>query len=369
MSETGQEAAWMVRALELARRAWGQTHPNPMVGALIVEEGEVVAEGWHERDGGPHAERAALVALGRRPRAGATMVVTLEPCSTAGRTGACCEAILAAGVARVVVGALDPNPLHAGRGIELLRQAGVEVAVGVGASECAELNLIFNHWITTGRPLIAGKIALTRDGFSRAPAGVNRWITGAAARENVHHWRRLFPAIAVGAGTVRVDNPALTRRWREADGTEREDCGWRFVFDASLATAAGEAAAWPRVYSDKWRERTVVVTTLAADGAVRAKLEAAGVAVWMQESTRGAAGWDEFARRCAAQRISGVYVEGGAELLADAAEAGALYYGFEYRAAKVGGPGWGGAVNWGEMRDVSVEGLGDDVLRRGRIFR
>jgi diaminohydroxyphosphoribosylaminopyrimidine deaminase/5-amino-6-(5-phosphoribosylamino)uracil reductase len=339
-----------------------------MVGALIVEEGEVVAEGWHERDGGLHAERRVLAVLARRPKAGATMVVTLEPCSTPGRTGACCEAILAAGVARVVVGALDPNPLHAGRGIELLRQAGVEVTVGVRAAECAELNLIFNHWITTGRPLIAGKIALTQDGFSQAPAGVDRWITGGAARENVHHWRRLFPAIAVGAGTVRADNPALTRRWRDAEGTEREECGWRFVFDATLATAAGEAAAWPRVYSDQWRERTVVVTSLAADGATRARLEAAGVGVWMQESTRGVAGWDEFARRCVAQRISGVYVEGGAELLADAAAAGALSYGFEYRAAKVGGGGWGGRVAMGPMVDAVEETLGVDVLRRGRIL-
>lgn len=369
MNEAGQEAAWMERALGLARRAWGQTHPNPMVGALIVEDGEVVAEGWHERDGGPHAERRALAELGRRPRDGATLVVTLEPCSTAGRTGACCEAILAAGLARVVVGALDPNPLHAGRGIELLRKAGVEVATGVRAAECEELNLIFNHWITTGRPLIAGKIALTQDGFSRAPAGVDRWITGAAARANVHHWRRLFPAIAVGAGTVRVDNPALTRRWREADGTQREDCGWRFVFDATLATAAGDDAMWPQVYTDRWRERTIVVTSVAADGATRARLEAAGVGMWVQESTRGVAGWDDFARRCAAQRISGVYLEGGAELLADAAGAGVLDYGFEYRGEKVGGAGWGGRVAWGPMVDVKEETLGADVLRRGRILR
>jgi len=216
------EEQLMVRALELARRGWGATNPNPMVGALIVEEGDIVAEGWHAKDGGPHAERAALAALGRRPRPGATMVVTLEPCSTAGRTGACCDAIKAAGIARVVVGTTDPNPAHAGRGADVLRAAGIEVLAGVRASECAELNLIFNHWITTGRPLIAGKVATTSDGYSHPPAGVDRWITGAAARENVHHWRRFFPAIAVGAGTVLADDPALTRRWawreRTADG-------------------------------------------------------------------------------------------------------------------------------------------------------
>jgi len=359
----------MGRALELARRAWGRTHPNPLVGALVVEDGVVVAEGWHARDGGPHAERVALANLGRRPRPGATMVVTLEPCSTAGRTGACCEAIKAAGVARVVIGATDPNPAHAGRGVEVLRAAGIEVISGVRAAECAELNLIFNHWITRGRPLIAGKIATTRDGFSRPPAGAGRWITGAAARENVHHWRRLFPAIAVGAGTVRADDPALTRRWREADGSEQEDCGWRFVFDGSLSTAGGAESAWPRVYSDRWRERTIVVTGVAADAATRARLEAAGVRVWAQETTRGATGWAEFSRRCAAERISGVYVEGGAELLADALAAGALDYGFWYRAPKDGGEGWGGRVAW-RFGPGSVTGqLGEDELGRGFLTR
>jgi diaminohydroxyphosphoribosylaminopyrimidine deaminase/5-amino-6-(5-phosphoribosylamino)uracil reductase len=360
----GTDEDLMGRALELARRAWGATHPNPMVGALVVEEGVVVAEGWHARDGGPHAERAALAALGRKPKAGATMVVTLEPCSTAGRTGACCEAIKAVGVTRVVIGAMDPNPAHAGRGVEVLRAAGIEVVAGVRAAECADLNLIFNHWITTGRPLIAGKVATTRDGYSRPPVGADRWITGAAARENVHHWRRLFPAIAVGAGTVRADNPALTRRWREEDGTEREDCGWRFVFDATLATAAGDAATWPRVYADRWKERTVVVTSAAADVAMRARLEAAGVRVWAQATTRGVAGWGEFARRCAAERVSGVYVEGGAELLADARAAGVLDYGFWYRAAREGGAGWGGKVEW-SLRAAVVERLGDDELTRG----
>lgn len=369
---TDKDHELMGRALELARRAWGKTHPNPMVGALIVEGGVVVAEGFHGKDGGPHAERVALANLGRKPKPGATMVVTLEPCSTAGRTGACCDAIRAAGgIARVVVGATDPNPAHAGRGADVLRAAGIEVVAGVRAAECAELNLIFNHWITTGRPLIAGKIATTRDGFSRPPAGADRWITGAAARENVHRWRRLFPAIAVGAGTVRADNPALTRRWREAEatGAEREDCGWRFVFDATLSTAAGAEAAWPRVYADRWRERTIVVASAAADAMTRERLESAGVHVWTQETTRGAAGWAEFARRCAAERIPGVYVEGGAELLADAARAGALDYGFWYRAAREGGVGWGGRVDWRFADGTATERLGQDELRRGFFNR
>lgn len=366
----GTEEGWMGRALALARRAWGATHPNPMVGALIVEDGEIVAEGWHARDGGPHAERVALAALGRPPRAGATMVVTLEPCSTAGRTGACCDAILrAGGVARVVIGATDPNPAHAGRGVDVLRAAGLAVTTGVRAEECAELNLIFNHWITTGRPFIAGKIATTRDGFSRPPQGADRWITGAAAREDVHYWRRLFPAIAVGAGTVRSDNPALTRRWREADGTAREDCGWRFVFDATLATAAGAEANWPRVYADAWKQRTIVVTSAAADASALARLETAGVRVWKMETTRGVAGWAEFSRRCAAERITGVYLEGGFELLADAARAGALDYGFWYRSPRESAAGWGGRVEWMFASGLRAERHGEDELIRGFFDR
>ena len=359
----------MARALDLARRGWGTTNPNPMVGALIVEDGAVVAEGWHAKDGGPHAERAALAALGRRPRPGATMVVTLEPCSTAGRTGACCDAIKAAGIARVVVGATDPNPAHAGRGADVLRAAGIAVTTGVRAAECAELNLIFNPWITTGRPLIAAKIATTRDGFSRPPVGADRWITGEAARADVHRWRRLFPAIAVGAGTVLADDPALTRRWADATtGEACEDCATRFVFDSQLRTAAGPQAGWPRVYADRWRERTVVVTSVAADAALVARLEATGVRVWRQETTRGARGWAEFAARCAAERISGVYLEGGAELLADARAAGVATYGFWYRSgADAVGAGWGGQVAW-QFADATTERLGTDTLERGRFL-
>src|SRR5688500_13424426 len=133
---------FMRRALELARQGWGETHPNPMVGALIVEEGRIVGEGFHAQDGGPHAERLALLARGKLPRPGAIMYVTLEPCSTAGRTGACTDAIINAGIKHVVVGATDPNPSHAGKGFEVLRAAGVEVVSGVLETECTDLNLI-----------------------------------------------------------------------------------------------------------------------------------------------------------------------------------------------------------------------------------
>ena len=139
--------AFMAHALKLAQRAWGQTHPNPMVGAVIVEQGQIVAEGWHHAAGQPHAEIEALQALGRKPAEGATIYVTLEPCSSCGRTGACTTAILESGIRNVVVGAVDPNPDHAGQGLALLRAAGVDVVEGLLAQDCTDLNLIFNHWI------------------------------------------------------------------------------------------------------------------------------------------------------------------------------------------------------------------------------
>jgi diaminohydroxyphosphoribosylaminopyrimidine deaminase / 5-amino-6-(5-phosphoribosylamino)uracil reductase len=365
------DEAHMAHALALARRAWGETSPNPLVGAVIVEDGRVVAEGWHDRDGGPHAERVALAALGRRPKPTATLYVTLEPCSTHGRTGACCDAIRAAGITRVVVAAEDPNPAHAGRGLEVLRAAGVAVTAGVRAEEATELNLIFNHWITRQRPLFAAKIATTQDGYSAPPAGAPHAITGEAARADVHHWRRLFPAIAVGAGTVLTDNPALTRRWRdEATGEARETCGVRFIFDPSLRTAAARPEAWPRVYTDQWRAQTVVVATAgrAEPNAARA-LAAAGIVVWVLLNARGAAFWTEFAARCAAARISGVYLEGGATVLGDAAAAGALDYVFWYRTEHdaPSGTGWSGRVEWADARwrDRHETRLGVDTLTRG----
>ncbi|AKC82804.1 riboflavin biosynthesis protein RibD [Verrucomicrobia bacterium IMCC26134] len=363
----------MGRALELARRAWGRTHPNPMVGALIVEGGEVVAEGFHAQDGGPHAERVALAALGRAPKPGAVLFVTLEPCSTHGRTGACCDAIVSAGLRQVVVGATDPNPAHAGRGLERLRAQGVSVRSGVAEAECRDLNLIFNHWIVKKRPFIAGKVAMTLDGKIACRTGDSQWITGEAARADGHRWRKLFPSIMVGAGTVLADNPSLTLRLNG----EPEDCGRRFIFDTTLRTAAMNTADWPRVYSDRWKARTIVVTTSAADAGTRRRLEAAGVELWVQEAGRGPAAWAQFSSACAAANISGVYVEGGSQLLSSALAAQALDYLFCYQAPVFFADSEAMAAFTGQVPGSPSEGMrlvdlrrdnwGDDALVRGRL--
>jgi len=361
----------MRRALEQARSVWGTTHPNPMVGAVLVEDGKIVAEGATAPDGGPHAERLALLALGKKPRPGATLYVTLEPCSTHGRTGACTDAIIESGIKTVVVGAIDPNPAHAGRGLEVLRAAGIEVISGVLEAECRDLNLIFNHWITTGTPLLAVKTATTLDGRIACRTGDSRWITGEVARADVMRWRRLFPAIAVGAGTLMHDNPRLTSR---IEGRE-EWCPVRFVFDGLLRTVTNRSI--PAVYTDEFKDRTIVVTTPHGGMGYVRKLMDMGITVWVLPSTTQRIAWADFRRKCAEERISGVYFEGGAQLLSQLLRDAQIDYLFSYRAPMIFGddrakPMMNGLrteklVNAVRLTEVQHAVLGDDVLMRGRV--
>ena len=196
------------RALDLAERGRGTTHPNPVVGAVVERDGEVVGEGWHERAGGPHAEIVALEQAGERAR-GATMYVTLEPCAHHGRTPPCADAVVAAGIARVVVGAADPDPRTDGRGIARLREAGVEVEVA-DDPRARRQNEAWRTWAALGRPFVTLKIAATLDGRVAVPG--SRWITGEESRRLVHELRAQTDAVAVGMGTVRADRPALTAR-------------------------------------------------------------------------------------------------------------------------------------------------------------
>jgi diaminohydroxyphosphoribosylaminopyrimidine deaminase/5-amino-6-(5-phosphoribosylamino)uracil reductase len=195
------------RALELAERGRGTTHPNPVVGAVLVRDGEVVGEGWHERKGGPHAEVAALAAAGDRA-SGATLYVSMEPCAHHGSTPPCTEAIIAAGVAKVVAGSLDPNPEARG-GFEVLRAAGVEVENADLFAARAQ-NEAWRVWVSEGRPFVILKLAVTLDGRVAVPGA--RWISGEESRRRVHELRARVGAVGVGMGTVRADNPQLTAR-------------------------------------------------------------------------------------------------------------------------------------------------------------
>lgn len=331
---------YMSRAMGLACRAWGQTHPNPMVGALIVENDEVVAEGWHKAAGLPHAEIEALSALGRAPAADAMLFVTLEPCSTCGRTGACTQAIIESGIRRVVVGATDPNPAHAGRGLELLRWAGIEVIHGVLEQECADLNLIFNHWITTGSPLLAAKLAMTLDGKFAAAAGHSQWVTGAAARADVMRWRRYFPAIAVGANTVLHDDPSLTSRIGDT-----VFCPRRFVFDRHLKTIG--QTPLPKLYCDEFKQRSTMLCLASADPERKALAAQNGLVCWELPGHEGQLDWEAFRHRCVQEDIYGVYIEAGPALATELIESGKVDYLFIYQAPKF-------------MADSAARGIGSD---------
>ncbi|MCS7183630.1 MAG: bifunctional diaminohydroxyphosphoribosylaminopyrimidine deaminase/5-amino-6-(5-phosphoribosylamino)uracil reductase RibD, partial [Thermoanaerobaculum sp.] len=225
----------MRRALELAETGRYGVSPNPMVGAVVLDQqGRVVGEGAHRRVGEAHAEAVALAAAGQAARGG-TLVVNLEPCVHFGRTPPCVDAILAAGVARVVVGIRDPNPLVNGRGLEALRQGGVEVVEGVEAPACEELNHRFLYFMTTGLPYVSLKMALTLDGKIAARGGKSRWITSEASRRAGYALREEMDAVLVGVGTVLADDPRLLRHL----GLNPRRRLWRVVLDSRLRTPPG----------------------------------------------------------------------------------------------------------------------------------
>ncbi len=215
-ADAAQDAAHMRRALDLARRGWGQTAPNPMVGAVVVRDGEVIAEGHHARYGGPHAEAAALAALPKKGARGADVYVTLEPCAHHGKTPPCADTLIKAKVARVIVACRDPNPVAAG-GIDRLREAGIEVTFGVEQSAAEELNAAFLFAARReDRPFITLKLALSAEGAIAPGDGSQRWLTGPEAKREVHRLRAGADAVLVGIGTVLADDPALTvREWPE----------------------------------------------------------------------------------------------------------------------------------------------------------
>jgi len=239
---------FMRAALNEAMKALGQTSPNPVVGAVLVVDNRIVAKGHHRGAGRDHAEVECLRNFAAPVPAHATLYVTLEPCSTEGRTAPCTDAILRAGVRNVVVGAIDVNPRHAGKGISQLRNAGVRVREGVLTDDCAQINEAFNKWIVTRRPFVIAKCGMSLDGRLTRPAGESRWITASNARCHAHQLRAQVDAILVGAETARVDNPRLTVR-----GVRRARQPWRIVM-----TRSGKLSRRAHLFSDRFGSRTLV---------------------------------------------------------------------------------------------------------------
>jgi diaminohydroxyphosphoribosylaminopyrimidine deaminase/5-amino-6-(5-phosphoribosylamino)uracil reductase len=239
---------FMRAALREARRSIGQTSPNPAVGAVLVLDNRIVSRGHHRQAGAPHAEIECLRKFDRPMPARSTLYVTLEPCSTSGRTGPCIHEIINRGVKNVVIGAIDVNPRHAGRGISLLRDAGITVQSGILADECAALNEAFNKWIVTRRPFVTAKCGMSLDGRLTQPPGESRWITSAAARRHAHQLRAMVDAILVGANTIKIDNPRLTVR-----GIRGKKQPLRVVLSRS-----GPLPKRAKIFTDRFAKRTVV---------------------------------------------------------------------------------------------------------------
>jgi diaminohydroxyphosphoribosylaminopyrimidine deaminase/5-amino-6-(5-phosphoribosylamino)uracil reductase len=293
----------MRRALALAARGLGETSPNPAVGCVVVRGGRVVGEGFHARAGGPHAEVVALRQAGARARGG-TLYVTLEPCAHQGRTPPCAPLVRDAGVRRVVAALRDPNPLVAGRGLALLRRAGVAVETGILAGEAARLNERFLAWARRGRPFVLLKAALTLDGRIATASGRSRWITSAVQRRQARWLRRLHDAVLVGAGTALADDPLLLP-WPRTHRPVR-----RVVLDSSLRlppTGRLARTASPRA--------PVLALCCAPDATRRRALESAGVEILEVPAENGRVSPPAAAEALAARGVTSLMVEGGGEVL------------------------------------------------------
>jgi diaminohydroxyphosphoribosylaminopyrimidine deaminase/5-amino-6-(5-phosphoribosylamino)uracil reductase len=338
----------MRRALALARRGWGTTSPNPMVGAVFVARGEEIAGGWHVQAGGPHAEIAALADLDRRGHAGllpeSTLYVTLEPCSTTGRTPPCTAALLARRPARIVVGMVDPNPRHAGRGLAILQEAGIPVTAGVEEARCRELNAAFCHWMATGRPFVLLKLAMTLDGRIATADGQSQWITGPTARARVQRLRQWADAILVGGETARRDHPSLTVRTRGND----------------------------------WRQPRRLVATRHLDAAALAALMPPGSAP-EPVCAETPEDWVNLLENLGREHVTALLVEGGGELAATLLHACAVdevelhiapkLLGGRGSRPAIGGPDPASLAEALALVDRQVRRLGDDLLVRGRPQR
>lgn len=298
------DADCMARAVELARNGWYTSAPNPRVGCVLVRDGETIGEGWHVRAGEPHAEVHTLADASARGHGveGATAYVTLEPCSHYGRTPPCADALVAAGVSRVVVGARDPNPKIDGRGIERLRAAGIDVVTGVQVSACEALNPGFNQRMRTGRPRVRVKLAMTLDGRTAAANGDSQWLTGEDARMDVHRLRAESGAVMVGSGTLLADDPSLTVRL-PGDWPQPE----RVVLDSQLRMA-------PQARMLSLAGRTQVFTAQAAEWPAGQALEAAGAAVQQVDAGSGGVQLTQVLDTLGAQGMNDVLVEAGPTL-------------------------------------------------------
>ena len=366
---------YMQLALALARRGYGATSPNPMVGAVLVRGGRIIGRGWHHRAGLPHAEIEALLDAqkhGHDPR-GATLHVTLEPCSTHGRTPPCTDAIIATGIKRVVVGTTDPNPKHAGRAFRILKRAGIQVVHGILADDCARLNEAFNHWIVHRTPLVTVKAAMTLDGKIATANGESKWITGERARAQGMKLRQGADAVLVGVNTILADDSSLT--FRPAKKAKAQKQLRRIVLDSMARTPLGA-----KVVSDEVAHLTTIVVSKSAPKkrtAALAKRANMLVAPIVKSSTQPMLDLRWLLKNLGAENVTSLLVEGGGEtnasfLLNGLAQRVAFFYapkilgGSNSRKA-VAGNGVTKLSDAIRLHDVEWQKVGEDLMMTATV--
>lgn len=360
----------MRRAIELARTAAGWTNPNPLVGAVVVKDGRIIGEGCHERYGEKHAERNALATCSEDPQ-GATIYVTLEPCNHTGKQPPCVDALIEAGVARVVVGSRDPNPLVSGKGNARLRAAGIEVETDFLREECDALNPVFFHFITTGRPFVVAKWAMSADGKIACATGDARWVSSEESRADVHELRQRLAGIMVGINTVLADDPLLTCR-REVPSNNPV----RIVCDSHLRIP--ERCA---LFSSLDEAPVVIATAEDGNSDKARRLIALGAEIISVPDAQGRVDLTALMRQLGTRNIDSVLLEGGATLNAAAFAADLVDEVIVYLAPKiiagteakspVGGIGAAKMADAVMLGTPSLATLGDDVklvytMKRGR---
>ena len=356
---------YLERALKLAENGWGRTNPNPLVGAVIVKNGEVIGEGWHALVGGPHAEIHALRAA-KRDAAGATMYVTLEPCSHYGRTPPCADAIIKSGIREVVIAMEDPNPSVSGRGIAMLQGAGIQVTKGVLEAQAKRLNEIFIKYITKKRPFVIMKTAMTLDGKIASVSGNSRWITGPFAREHVHRLRERVAAIMVGSETVIRDNPSLTARLKTSEGKNPlrivVDSKGRIPLDSKVLDGAAD---------------TIIASTSAMDAEKERQITNTGARVLKLDGAGGCVDLNALMQTLYDLEVDSVLLEGGGGLNAAALDAGIVDKVMIWIAPKIIGgkdavtPVEGRGIPLMRdalvIQDMHVDRFGDDILIEGYL--
>jgi len=355
---------FMRLVLSLAEKARGRTSPNPMVGAVIVCDGQLVGSGYHQKAGTPHAEIRAIAEAGEKAN-GATIYVNLEPCSHYGRTGPCTQAIIKAGLSRVVMAMLDPNPMVNGQGKAILESHGIQVKTGVLENEARKLNEAFIKYITTGKPFVILKTAMSLDGKIATSSGRSRWITSEESRRMVHKIRDEVDAIIVGVGTVIRDDPSLTTRLPDGDGRD----AIRIILD-SQARIPLES----RVLNLNSSAKTIVAVTPSASEENIGGLEHRAEVLVVSEKD-GRVDLQDLMQKLGRREIMSVLIEGGAEVNASALKAGIVdrvmffisprLMGGSRSPGPIGGDGVEDPSEAIPLADVSVTRIGEDILVTG----